>query len=94
MFEKAVVKKIREFIDRATSLGLPQPDRENAVEFLSYNEWGLAFDLVAAQLFDHGIEIDSEFLRLAREIQKEMHLDEREYAYLDELLKKGSYLGD
>jgi hypothetical protein len=94
MFENSVVGKLRRLVDRASQLGLGAQDCNNALAFLEVNEWGECFDTVAAQLNEYNIGIDYEFLKLAREIQDEMQIDKREYLFLDELLKKGSYLTD
>jgi hypothetical protein len=94
MFQYSIEKKLRRLVEMAAKLGLRSQDRDNALNFLSHNEGGECFDTIAAQMYEYDIEIDNEFLRLAREIQKGMQIDEQEYSYLDELLMKGSYIDE
>jgi hypothetical protein len=92
MLENRIVKKLDEFIRKAVALGLRPQDEGLALEYLSHNEWGESFDIVAAQLYEYGIEVDQDFFKLALELQSDMQLNADEYAFLEELLNKGSYL--
>lgn len=91
-FQNQLEKKLLRLVEIATKLGLRSQDRENALNFLSHNEGGECFHIIAAQLYEYDIEVDHKFLCLAKEIMTDMQIDSREYWFLEELLKKGSYL--
>ena len=88
LFKNPLEDKLLVFLDRATEFGLHEEDRANAIDMLKHNELGCAFNIVVTQLFEYGIEIDSDFLRCAQEIGDEMKIDRREYAFLEKLLMK------
>ena len=91
MFESPIAEKLRRFVDMGTQLGLRSEDRENALNFLSHNEGGECFHIVAAQMYEYEIKVEPGFLKLAGEIMDDMQIDRQEYSFLERLLKRGSY---
>lgn len=74
------------FIEQARELGLHEADYINAKELLEYNEQGLAFDTVIAQLYDYDIAIDQKLYDLAVTITRLMKISTEEYDHLKELI--------
>jgi hypothetical protein len=86
IFSNPVEAKVMSLIDRASDLGMRAEDRTNALEMLEYNEWGSAFDIVVAQMYEYDIKIDKGFLALAYETGDAMRIDRGAYTFLEELL--------
>jgi len=74
-------------IERARGFGLPEADIANAKEFLEHAEWGLCFEVLVDQLYEHAIPIDKDFLSLANEALAEMKINPVEYKFLNELIR-------
>lgn len=80
------ISKIELLIVKAKDFGLPQVDVENAEISLDYNEFGLSFDTVLQQLYEHNIKIDRDFYNLAMETCEIMNIEKEKYQFLTELL--------
>jgi hypothetical protein len=85
-FKTQVERDIEELITRSKDLGLPERDIANALNMLTHNEWGEAFDIIVVQMYEYHLRIDEGFWDLARKIQGTMQLPENEYEFLDKLL--------
>ena len=78
---------IQQLIARAQSLGLPERDVNNAADMLEAAEYGLAFDIVIEQLYEHSIQIDVPFYHLAATVAGKMEIPEQHYVFVKKLIK-------
>ncbi len=69
-------------ISQAKQLGLPLKDAASAEEYAIQREWGLAFDLVVTQLYEHEIPVTAEIIQAIFQIGKSMGVPEEEYAFV------------
>lgn len=79
---------ISKLIEIAQLRGLRSKDIITAQEYLEYNEWGVAFDLVITHLYEYDIEIKEQDFKLIVDIATKMELPEDEYIYIKELITK------
>jgi len=79
-------RRLTKFLEHAKRLGLSDADSETAVSFLGHNEFGLCFETVITQMYEHGVRIDIEFYELIDEIGKEMNLTSDSYSFMKELI--------
>jgi len=86
MFNNKIEKDLDVFLKRATELGLPASDVENAKEALDANEWEVCFDTIATQMYEYEKPIDLGFLELGFRIVKQLGIHGRQYIFLEELL--------
>lgn len=75
-------------LNEAKTLGLREEDFKSALEYLEYNEWGLAFDTAISQMYEYNIKVDQSFYDRVSEIAAMMKLDEKEFLYMKELIRK------
>lgn len=66
--------------------GLSEEDRENVIEYVEYNEFGVAYELLCTQLYEFDIKISIEDYELIKQIGKRMKLEPSEWTYLKEII--------
>lgn len=79
--------QIEELIKEAEKAGLPEEDALNAAEYLLYNEYGLALDILLTQLYENNIVIPADFYQRVEPIVLAIKLPVTEYSYIKELVK-------
>jgi hypothetical protein len=79
--------QIEELIKEAEKAGLPEEDVLNAAEYLLYNEYGLALDILLTQLYENNIVIPANFYQRVEPIVLAIKLPVTEYSYIKELIK-------
>jgi hypothetical protein len=67
---------------------LPQTDVKDALEMITYNEYGIAFEIICNQLFEHNIKITSEIYEKIIIIGKLMKMNETSWNFLEQLIEK------
>lgn len=80
-------RKIRDFIDAAELSGAHKRDAVFSRSLLEHNEYGLAFDTLISQMYEHDIRIENSFYLLIAGIAESMDLHEDAYVYMKELIK-------
>jgi hypothetical protein len=71
----------------AVDLLLPNRDHAIAKDFLDHNEWGLAFEHVCTQLYEHEVTIDQTLYDEINRLGVAMKLDDSGWLFLKELLR-------
>lgn len=84
---REIEKKISILIEQAKAFGLGEVDLTNAREALDYFEYEVAFDTIVTQLYEYGIKINIQFIRLSEDICDSMGIARTRYAFLVELLE-------
>jgi hypothetical protein len=79
--------QIEELIKEAEKAGLPEEDALNAAEYLLYNEYGLALDILLTQLYENNIVIPADFYQRVEPIVLAIKLPATEYSYIKGLIK-------
>jgi hypothetical protein len=74
-------KLLLELIDSVKSL-LPQSDIDNATEMIEHNEFGIGFNIICEQLFEHDIEISEEDYQKIVEIGQKIELPDSKWIFL------------
>ncbi len=80
-------KLILELIKSVEFIGLSEIELTTSKEFLENQEYGLAFDTIITQLYEHEIKIDVFIFSLINRIAKRMNLAEEDYIFIKELIK-------
>ncbi len=76
-----------ELMNSAKVLGLEEQDLKVAKDFLDHQELGLCFDTIITQMYEYGIEIDSEFYNLIDTVGKKMSIPSNSYSFMKELIR-------
>lgn len=79
--------QIEELIKEAEKAGLPEDDALNVAEYLLFNEYGLALDILLTQLYENDIVIPADFYQRVEPIVLAIKLSATEYSYIRELIK-------
>lgn len=74
-------------IEIARILKLNDRDIDFALEYMEYNEHGLAFDQIVSQMHEHEIEIDNDIYALIQEIAEMMEMPVEDYCFMRELIQ-------
>ena len=59
---------------------------ESAIEYVDFNEWGLALEMLCDQLYEFEVHIQESELREIETLADEMHLDPKRVVVLRELV--------
>lgn len=78
---------IHSLIYAAKEIGLGDIDINNSTDLLENREYGLAFDTIITQLYEHEIEIDVQYYKLIEVIAHKMQIPEEEYSFMKELVR-------
>ena len=84
---KTIKNSLFALIEGARILGLGEEDLTNAKEFLENHEFGLCFDTVITQMYEHDIEITNEFYEMISKIANKMNLPSESYSFMRELIR-------
>ena len=79
-----IEKLMRELIDSIKFL-LPQSDVDNATEMIEHNEFGVGFNIICEQLYEHDIKISDEIYQKIIELGRKMELPDSEWILLKDL---------
>ncbi|RVU01970.1 MafI family immunity protein [Mucilaginibacter limnophilus] len=63
---------LKDFVNTAAELGLPEKDTDFALDLLSHYEYGECFHLVIAQLYEFDIKITNEFYETIKQLANKM----------------------
>ena len=66
---------------------LPQNDIENALEMIEHNEFGIGFEIICEQLFEHDAKIPPDIYKKIAAIGRSMKLAETKWIFLEKLIK-------
>lgn len=81
---ETIKNNLQILINKAQTFGLPSNDIQNAQQYLEYNELELCLDILVQQLYEYEISVDSEFIKIAFQLQCSMKLS-NDYTFLKEL---------
>lgn len=79
-------KKALIILTKAIALGLRTNDIENIEELIYYNEYGLAMDTIASQLFEYEVTVSADFYINFNVFVHELKIDFSKYKYLFNLI--------
>ena len=86
LLDRHILRQLDLLATKAFELGLPETDIENALAEIEYNEFGLSFETIVEQMYEHNIKIDSQFYDLAMETCETLKLEKQKFNFLKELL--------
>jgi hypothetical protein len=78
-------KLLLSLIEGAKGFGL-QRDIDNANDYLEYHEYGLCFEIIVTQLYEHEIKIDQKYFLLISKIGENLKLPLDDYVFMKELV--------
>lgn len=82
-------KALQLLIEATCFTDLHQDDVNHASEFLKHGEYGLCLDHLVIQLYEYGIEIDSNIYGLIEYVGRQISIPPDEYEYAAELVQPG-----
>ncbi len=81
-----------DLIDAAKLFGLCEIEIKKAQDFLEYNEFELAFDILITQMYEYDIEINDDFYTTIHLIAGMLKLSENDYIFMKELIRNDDNL--
>lgn len=86
-FRNRKKKQIERILKEAESFGLNNADVKEICLLINNNEYGLALDHIATQLYEYDIEITQSFFEEFLEYAKTLRIEIEEYLYLSECVR-------
>jgi hypothetical protein len=80
------IAALKMLLECAAVLGMREEDLKKAQDLFGHNEYGLCFELITTQMYEHKIGINKIFFALADEIASHMKLPHERYSFMMELL--------
>lgn len=88
MFKRNKFKNmVADIVEKATD-HLEDRDVLNAKDMLDHNEWGIAFDIVCQQIYEHGSAISDDFYNQIEDAGHAMKMEPDNWEFLRELIQK------
>ncbi|SDE74094.1 hypothetical protein SAMN05216464_10914 [Mucilaginibacter pineti] len=84
---KKLKSRILSLIEIARLLKLNDRDINVSLEYMEYNEQGLAFDQIITQMHEYDIEIGNDVYALIQDIADMMQLPAKDYYFMRELIR-------
>ena len=81
---KTILKQIQEILQEAITINLPKDDISSCLEYLENKEYGLCFDTIVTQLYEHDLKISNEFYDNIQMVGIKLGINEDEFDYLKE----------
>ena len=81
-------QRIREIVNSIS--GLPEKDRDNILEFLFHNEWGVVLETLCAVIIEENILITQDVYNAIKNAGEDMKMESATWEYLIFLIITGN----
>lgn len=80
-------KRLKDLVERASSIGLRAEDRNAMDDFIANHEFGLALDTLVTQLHEYDVEVPLDFYEEVEKLCILYGLQETDYTYLYQVVR-------